>query len=166
MRSTREIAAALGGQVAGPNTVLCPGPGHSAHDRSLAVRLDHSAPDGFLVHSHAGADWRACRDHVHERLGLPAWEAGDGLWRTIPQRHAYKWDLAAIEQEVNEEPRAWNEDELVPIAAARRIWNEAQDPRQTLGQRCLNGGRKLHLPGEVAGRLLRFYPCLSLARRE
>jgi hypothetical protein len=62
MRSTREIAAALGGQVAGPSTVLCPGPGHSAQDRSLAVRLHQSAPDGFLVHSHAGDDWRACRE--------------------------------------------------------------------------------------------------------
>jgi putative DNA primase/helicase len=157
MRSAREIAAALAGQVAGPNTVLCPGPGHSTHDRSLAVRLDDNAPDGFVVHSHAGDDWRACRDHVRERLGLPAWEAGDGRCRTIPQRHVDKWDLAAIEGEVNEGPRAWNEDELVRIAAARRIWNEAQDPRRTLGERYLRDGRKLDLPGEVAGSVLRFH---------
>jgi putative DNA primase/helicase len=157
MRSAREFAASLGGRVAGPNTVLCPGPGHSSSDRSLAVLLDHSAPDGFLVYSHAGDDWRACRDYVRERLGLPAWEAGDGQCRT-PQRHMDKWDLAAIEKEVNEGPRAWNEDELLRIAAARRIWNQAQDPRRTLGERYLSDGRKLDLPDEVAGSLLRFHP--------
>jgi putative DNA primase/helicase len=154
----RKIARALGGDVAGCDTVLAPGPGHSARDRSLAVRLDHTAPDGFLVHSHAGDDWRACRDHVRERLGLPAWEAGDGRRRTIPQRHVDKWDLAAIETEVNEGPRAWNEDELLRIAPARRIWNEAQDPRRTLGERYLRDGRKLDLPGEMAGSVLRFHP--------
>jgi putative DNA primase/helicase len=158
MRSTREIAEALAGQVVGANTILCPGPGHSPHDRSLAVRLDPGAPDGFLVHSHAGDDWRACRDHVRQRLGLPAWEQGDGQCRTIPRRQADKWDLAALKEEVNQDPRAWNEDELVRIAAARRIWNEAHDPRQTLGERYLRDGRKLDLSGEVAGSVLRFHP--------
>ena len=158
MIDARAIAAALGGQVTGTNTILCPGPSHSWRDRSLAVRLDPAAPDGFLTYSHSGDDWRACRDHVRERLGLPAWEAGDGLCRTIPQRHADKWDLAAIEEEVNEGPRAWNEDELVRIAAARRIWNEGHDPRETLAERYLNDGRKLDLPDELAGSILRFHP--------
>lgn len=60
-------AKALGGDVAGRNNVLCPGPGHSPRDRSLSVTF---TGDDFTVFSHAGDDWRACKDHVRERLGL------------------------------------------------------------------------------------------------
>jgi putative DNA primase/helicase len=158
MRSTREIADALGGEVVGANTVLCPGPGHSPCDRSLAVRLDATAPDGFLVYSHAGDDWRACRDHVRERLGLPAWEPGDEQRRAIPQHHIDKWDLASMEAEANEPPRGWTEDELMRISMAQRIWNEGCDPRGTLAERYLREGRKLDLPDELVGHVLRFHP--------
>ena len=66
----RSLARALGGEVVG-GQVLAPGPGgHSRKDRSLSVRLSPTAPDGFLAFSHAGDDWRACRDHVKARLGL------------------------------------------------------------------------------------------------
>jgi len=64
----RHIAHALGGDVAGRDRVLCPGPGHSARDRSLAVSF--FADGAFLVHSFAGDSWQACRDHVSARLGL------------------------------------------------------------------------------------------------
>jgi hypothetical protein len=63
----RAIARALGGEIAG-RCILAPGPGHSAKDRSLSVRLDPTAPDGFLVHSFGGDDWRACREHVRACL--------------------------------------------------------------------------------------------------
>src|SRR5262249_38802886 len=46
-------------------------PGHSAGDRSLSVKLDSAAPDGFLVHSFAGDDPIVCRDYVRQKLGLP-----------------------------------------------------------------------------------------------
>jgi putative DNA primase/helicase len=69
--SLREIARALGGEVCGRH-VLCPGPNHSPKDRSLRVTSDPNAPDGFGVCSFAGDEWRQCRDHVRERLGLPA----------------------------------------------------------------------------------------------
>lgn len=66
--SVREAAQALGGDVAGSHAILCPGPGHSAHDRSLSVSF---LGDGaFLVHSHAGDSWQACRDHVKAKLDL------------------------------------------------------------------------------------------------
>ena len=68
--SLRAIARALGGEVSGGQAVV-PGPGHSRRDRSLSIRLSASAPEGFLAFSHAGDDWRACRDYVGERLGLP-----------------------------------------------------------------------------------------------
>lgn len=65
-----SVAKALAGEVAGRNRVLAPGPGHSGHDRSMSVVLEDGVPDGFLVTSFAGDDWRECRDHVRERLGL------------------------------------------------------------------------------------------------
>jgi hypothetical protein len=51
------IARALGGDVAGHN-VLAPGPGHSRADRSLSIKIDAAAKDGFIVHSFAGGDYR------------------------------------------------------------------------------------------------------------
>ena len=65
--SIRQIADVLGGDVIAGNRVLCPGPGHSRRDRSLAVTF----LDGrFSVKSFAGDDWRDCRDHVKGMLGL------------------------------------------------------------------------------------------------
>src|SRR6266446_6295844 len=67
----RSIARALGGSVCN-GEVLAPGPGHSRVDKSLSVRLDRTAPDGFIVHSFANDDPIVCRDHVREKCGLPA----------------------------------------------------------------------------------------------
>jgi hypothetical protein len=68
-----KMAELLGGDVRG-SEVLCPGPGHSTTDRSLSVKADATAPDGFLVHSFSGDDPIKCRDHVRNRLGLPKFE--------------------------------------------------------------------------------------------
>jgi hypothetical protein len=81
----RAIARVLGGDLAGGHTILCPGPGHSRRDRSLAVRFDPRAPDGFMAYSHSGDDWRACRDHVARLLGLPA-EIGPRPLLRVPRR--------------------------------------------------------------------------------
>jgi hypothetical protein len=71
----RSWARALGGEPNGRRDSLnCPGPGHSKLDRSLTVTLSPSAPDGFLVCSHAGDDPLICKDYVRQRVGLPAWE--------------------------------------------------------------------------------------------
>jgi hypothetical protein len=67
--SLRSYAAALGGVVSG-NQVCFPGPGHSRQDRSCTLRLSPASPDGFVVFSFAGDDWRTVRDHVRNRLGL------------------------------------------------------------------------------------------------
>lgn len=67
----KSIARALGGDVVGRDQVVAPGPGHSRRDRSLSVRVSATAPDGFMTHSHAGDDWRVCRDHLKHALGLP-----------------------------------------------------------------------------------------------
>jgi hypothetical protein len=65
----RSVAHALGGEVCGAQ-VLAPGPVHSHTDRSLSVRLNANAPDGFVAFSFAGDNWRVCRDHIRERLGI------------------------------------------------------------------------------------------------
>jgi putative DNA primase/helicase len=154
----RSAAAALGGDVVGRETVLCPGPGHSPKDRSLSVKFVPTAPDGFLVKSFADDDWRECRDHVRSRLGLPGWKPGDEQRRTVPVQHIAKWDLAATEAEADEGPRKWTEDEIIRIANARRIWEEARDPCGTLAERYLREHRRVDLPDDLAGRVLRFHP--------
>jgi hypothetical protein len=67
----RSWAMALGGEVSGCG-VNCPGPGHSARDRSLSVTPSATSPSGFLVHSFAGDDSIVCLDYVRTKLGLPA----------------------------------------------------------------------------------------------
>lgn len=67
-----RLARDLGGEVSG-GQVLAPGPNHSKGDKSLAVRLDPGAPEGFVVHSFAGDDPMACRDYVRSKGGLPDW---------------------------------------------------------------------------------------------
>lgn len=71
--SPQQLAQALGGEVSG-NQVLAPGPGHSPKDRSLSIRFDNAAPEGWVVHSFAGDDPLVCRDYVRDRAGLAKWE--------------------------------------------------------------------------------------------
>jgi RecA-family ATPase len=70
----KTTAHLLGGELNG-DQISAPGPGHSTADRSLSVRIDASAPDGFVVHSFAGDDPIACRDYVRDKLKLPAFKA-------------------------------------------------------------------------------------------
>jgi RecA-family ATPase len=77
LTSLQTLAKALAGEVNG-SQVLAPGPGHSAIDRSLSVKLDSEAPDGFVVHSFAGDDPLVCRDHVREKAGLEPFKPNGG----------------------------------------------------------------------------------------
>jgi hypothetical protein len=77
MLSLQSIARALGGAVNG-GQVLAPGPGHSAADRSLSIKLDGKAQDGFIVNSFSGDDAIACRDYVRQKVGLPAFRSNGG----------------------------------------------------------------------------------------
>jgi putative DNA primase/helicase len=71
--SLAQVAAALGGEVRGLE-VFAPGPGHSGADRSLAVKLDAAAPDGFMVYSFSGDDAIASKNYVRQKLGLRPFE--------------------------------------------------------------------------------------------
>jgi RecA-family ATPase len=86
----RTLRAALGGEISG-GCLLCPGPGHSAADRSLSIKLDASAPDGFIVHSFAGDDPIGCKDYVRIKAGLPAFKPNGGNGH----RRASDEDIAA-----------------------------------------------------------------------
>jgi putative DNA primase/helicase len=131
MSALRSMALALGGDVAG-SSVICPGPGHSARDRSLSVTLAPAATDGFLVYSHAGDDWRDCRDHVLSRLGGSRERARAPRLRPVTQPPADR------------------------TGAAVTLWNSAADPRGTRVERYL-AGRGLDLPDDIAGRVVRYH---------
>jgi Family of unknown function (DUF5906) len=88
-----SLAKALGGEVSA-GQILAPGPGHSADDRSLSIKLDSAAPQGFLVHSFAGDDPARCRAHVREKLGLPDLQpkkSGNGkAWSPVRASYIYR----------------------------------------------------------------------------
>ena len=88
----RLWARALCGDVSG-NGVICPGPGHSARDRSLSVTTCAMAPNGFLVNSFAGDDPLVCLDYVRARLGLSPFRPGQAS-KVAPQRERKPADEA------------------------------------------------------------------------
>ena len=121
----RSIAHALGGEVSGQQ-VLAPGPGHSRKDRSLSVRLSPDAPDGFLAFSHAGDDWRTCRDYVRGRLGIETERR---------EHHAEK-------RLVRPPPRSEPSDARMRNIA-REIFSETVEPRDTIVERYFEVERRL-----------------------
>jgi hypothetical protein len=82
---------ALGGIKSGPDSILCPGPGHGKRDASLSVTFGPKYPEGFLAYSFSGDDWRECRDYVRDKLGLPAWKPGDKQLDAQPVFAARSW---------------------------------------------------------------------------
>lgn len=147
MLSLVEIRAALGGTIAG-RQVLAPGPGHSARDRSLAVRPSPTAPLGFVVTSHANDDWRECRDYVASRLGIDTSRRPRELSPIERmQAKAMRAEAEKVEAARRERRKAW----------ALAIWVEAADPRGTIVQAYL-ASRGLDLPAEIASAVLRFHP--------
>jgi putative DNA primase/helicase len=138
----KTIAALLGGEIVGQNTVNVPGPGHSPKDRSLSIKCDERAPDGFVVYSHAGQDPLLCRDYIRERLGLPHWQPN--VRREPP--------TTAIKPADNDVQRR--------AQIALRIWNESTDPRGTIVERYLRDHRSLPLPSDICGTVLRFHRSL------
>lgn len=116
------VARALGGEVTGRDRVQAPGPAHSSKDRSLSIKLEPNAPDGFLVHSFAGDDPIACKDHVRQALGLPAFsparyrprrsETSSARGRVGGQRHAPTENRSA--KQLSKARHLWKQ--AIPIA--------------------------------------------------
>ena len=86
MLTLQQVARALGGEICG-NQVRAPGPGHSPRDRSLSIRLDAHAPDGFVVHTFSLSDNPIlCKDYVREKCGLEPFTSNgksNGLGRVV-----------------------------------------------------------------------------------
>jgi hypothetical protein len=137
------VARALGGTVRGRN-VMSPGPGHSRADRSLSIKIDPAAPDGFIVHSFSGDTPIACRDYVRFALGLGARERR----RQEPSRR-WPWPCTV-----------GLDDASHRSALALRLWNEAQGPRGTIAADYL-ASRGLTLLDDIAGDVIRFHPGLK-----
>ena len=151
----RSIVRVLGGEISG-RQILAPGPGHSRGDRSLSVRIEPEAPDGFLVHSFAGDDPIVCKNYIRRQLGLPEWEPGDEQDRRIDAAQRARFDRTAINREAVMRPRT--EDDHVRVERAVAIWKEGSDPRRTLAETYLNLHRKLRLDDDLASGVLRFHP--------
>ncbi|MEM8551092.1 MAG: toprim domain-containing protein [Pseudomonadota bacterium] len=142
MSILRELASALGGEVSG-NQVLCPGPGHSARDRSLAVYQSVNAPGGFTVHSFAGDPWRDCRDYVAQRIGQPTFELRRGRRSgdpTSPDRFTKGTEGRKLCD--------------LPL----RLWRKASPINGTLGERYLRDARSI---GCALPPTMRFLPATS-----
>jgi hypothetical protein len=140
MMDLRTIARALGGEVIGRDQVLAPGPEHRPKDRSLSVRLSPHAPGGFIVHSHAGDDWRVCRDHVIRRLAIVH----------APERQPSDRSATA-------RPLRVDVQDARNLAIAIEVFQEARDPRGTAVELYLQR-RGLALPNDAARRAIRFHP--------
>jgi AAA domain/Toprim-like len=101
----RQVARALGGDISN-GQVLAPGPGHSAADRSMSVKLDANAPDGFLVHSFAGDDPIQCKDYVREKCELTAAAKPNGGKRPrATSEEIAALFAAAMQQQCEDRPR-------------------------------------------------------------
>lgn len=137
-------ARALGGTVSSRDTVLCPGPGHSAGDRSLSVTFDSSAPDGFLVNSFANDDWQACRDHIRALLGLGSFDRHGGHERAVAQ---------IAPRTSSPSPEAVQRREF-----ALSLWQEARPIGGTIAERYLIGRGIMLTSDAFTGHALRFHP--------
>lgn len=138
------VARALCGAVTGRNRVQAPGPGHSAKDRSLSVRLEPNAPDGFLVHSFAGDDPIACKDHVRQALGLPAFS---------PARHRpRRSQVDSVRDRVGGPRHTPTENRAAKqLSKARHIWNQAVSIAGTPAETYLRVAR--HYAGDLPSTL-------------
>jgi hypothetical protein len=128
----QALAAALGGEVSvSGDQVLCPGPGHSPKDRSLSIKLDCSAPDGFVVNSFAGDDAIDCKDYVRDKAGLAAWQPKKGNGRANSHRSMDDEIDAAI---AGAAPTAASTKAPIKTAAAKRTWDCNYDYRDLEGR--------------------------------
>jgi len=106
MLTLRLLRHALGGNISA-GQLRCPGPGHSAADRSLSIRLDDGAPDGFVVHSFAGDDAIVCKDYVRGKAGLEPFIPNSGNGRRRASEAAIERALmAAVAMSNADKPKA------------------------------------------------------------
>lgn len=144
----RSIARAVCGDVVG-RQVLAPGPGHSRNDRSLSI---WSAPEGVYVHSHAGDDWRACRDYVARQLGL----------ESLRRREVSPAEQERIGADRERDARLDVQRDAERTTRAVRLFNEARGPYGSPVENYL-WSRRIELPALGASEWVRFHPACPFA---
>lgn len=137
MINKKIVAHTLGGEIFG-GSILCPGPGHSSDDRSMSVKFDPEAPEGFVVQSFSGDDWRDCRDSVKTKLRIQS------EWQPT---QAYSKSLVGTKRNHPKDNRT---------ATAQRIWKQSESIYGTPAANYL-AGRNLAVPTDV-NHALRFHP--------
>ena len=136
--NAREITGALGGDWHG-SYGLCPGPGHSPHDRSLKVS---DGPSGLVVHSFAGERWQDIKDALRSQGLLPGRDRDRDIARQSMASPAAVDNGADIERRKT---------------YAKQIWGRARGAEGTLVEQYLRGrGITLSMPAA-----LRFAPELT-----
>ncbi len=135
--SLHAIAKSLGGDVTG-QTVIFPGPGHSAADRSAWLKISPQAPDGILCGTFSSRDtWQDVKDHVRAKLGMRI--------VTAPRLTSGGFENNPPENNAN-------------IARAMPIWREGVDVLGSLAERYLNSRRLTLSIADDWFRVLRFHP--------
>jgi len=132
--SLHELARRLNGAV-NAGWINIRGPHHSASDRSLGIRFDAAAPDGFRVHSLAGEVESECRAHVKSLIQKLNGEFCDICEPEHPPREGI---VARTKQ-------------------AMALWQEGTSPIGTLVEVYLNG-RRCALESIPGNDVIRFHP--------
>jgi putative DNA primase/helicase len=144
----RSLAHALGGDVIGSDSFVCPGPGHSSAD-ALSVRLADRHESGFIVYSHADDPINECRDYVTERMGLAPWRPRRGDDVRMRARYVPPADEQARHAK--------------HLGFARSIWQSTKPAKGTVVEQYLVETRKLELPDSEA---IRFHPRLRVTHTD
>jgi hypothetical protein len=110
------------------------------------VRLSSASSTGYIVHSHAGDDWRACQAYIAARLGIDA-----GYGRAAAVRHPKPAPRYPAERAPLSSCEQWRQ------RAVATLWREAQYPRGTIVEAYL-ASRCLALPDGIAGEVIRYHP--------
>jgi hypothetical protein len=135
MADAAEIARALKARSAGRHKWMARCPAHDDRTPSLSISIgDNGKP---LVRCHAGC----AQDQVIAAL------KDRGLWNT-GDNHTHPQIVTA---------QCSRDDDISRIKFAREVWGAATDPRGTAAESYL-ASRKLSLPPELSGEVLRFHP--------
>ncbi len=132
------IARVTRGEVCRGKVVYAPAPGHSKHDRSMAISIVPDCPGGLFVWLFSKGCPMQAKDEVLRLLDLPpaSVPASVGGWRSSTA-------LAPVARPPSRELSA---EDCKRVDQAKRLWDEAIDPRGTPVKPYLRS-RGLALPG-------------------
>ena len=132
----QQLAKAMGGDF-NNGWLNIPGPGHSKGDRSLGIRLEPHAPDGFWLYSFADDNLADCRAYVKALL-----------------RQIAKNGPICVNPHDSAKPQA----KAKSNATALCLWEEAQPIKGSPASAYLQSRKCVPRKGEKWSSELRFHP--------